>query len=237
MRCFFQAMLAIPSCHFRDPFSQNAPRRTDRNPGQCFTFEFRGVVHWFVLMLLILLFTTTSFANLQTQLSHFHTFSAGFKQTLMTPSGQSQTSSGRVWIQKPGQFRWQVNHPNHQLYVSNGKTLWDYEKGLQQVIITPLNQQLSQTPLLLLSGKVEHISKLFTVKRLGAGHYQLTPKAKGGLIQTIRLQFSRKSLKQLQFTNTMHQTSTINFHDVHINPHLAASLFQFTPPKGIDVLH
>lgn len=178
----------------------------------------------------------SGFADLQAQLARFHSLSASFTDTLTGQQGNTQTSAGKVWIQKPNRFRWQVETPNKQLFVSDGKQLWNYEEDLQQVTVHPLDAQLSQTPLLLLSGKVANVNKLFTVVDLGSQRYQLTPKQQGGLIKQILLQFVGNKLRQLRLINTMGQVSTIHFTHVEINTPLPATLFQFTPPKGVDVL-
>ena len=187
-------------------------------------------------LLLLLGLSTVSVADLQKQLSQFHSFSATFKQTLTTQQGGSQTSVGHVWIQKPNRFRWQVDKPNKQLFVSDGKRLWNYEEGLLQVTVHPLISQLSQAPLLLLSGRVSSINKLFIVSKLGINRYQLIPKNRSSLIKKIILAFNKSKLSQLQFTNAMGQVSIIHFNDATINQQLAPGLFQFVPPKGVDVL-
>lgn len=187
--------------------------------------------------LCFLVLSTTGFADLQMQLSQFHSFSATFQQTLITQQGDSQTSVGHVWIQKPNRFRWQVSKPNKQLFVSDGKQLWNYEEDLLQVTVHPLTSQLGQTPLLLLSGRASNINKLFVVSSLGANRYQLIPRNKNSLIKRIILAFNNHALSQLEFTNAMGQVSIIHFSNATINQQLAPDLFQFVPPKGVDVLH
>lgn len=177
-----------------------------------------------------------SFASLQTQLSSFHNLSAEFTQSLTDQQGHTRTSSGKVWILKPNQFRWQVNTPNKQLFVSDGQQLWHYEVDLQQVTVQPLSTQISQMPLLLLSGEVSNLDTLFTITALGDECYQLVPKEQDSIIKKIILQFHHNTLQQLQLTNTMGQISAIHFSKVKTNTCLSPSLFQFTPPKGVDVV-
>lgn len=189
-----------------------------------------------LLFLLLCLFSSTSlFASLQSQLNAFHSMTANFTQTL-SAHGQTQTTQGKLWLQKPDQFRWQVAKPHQQLYISNGKTLWDYDANLMQVIVRPLGKTLSQTPLKLLSGQAEHLGQQFKVIALSHGQYQLIPKQSGALIKTITLQFHYGKLSKLSFENATGQVSVIRLSDVQLNSKISSALFQFTIPKGVDVL-
>ena len=174
-------------------------------------------------------------ASLQAKLNSFKNFTANFTQVL-SAHGQTQKTAGHVWLQKPSQFRWQVQKPSKQLYVSNGKQIWDYEANLMQVIVRPVDKMLSQTPLLLLSGQVKNLQQLFIIKSLGSDTYQLTPKKQGDLIKSITLKFKGNALLQLSFENVTGQLSIIRFHDVRINQSINSNQFAFTAPKGVDVI-
>ncbi len=72
-----------------------------------------------------------------------------------------QITEGEMALERPGKFLWQINKPDQQLLVSDGKQLWIYDKDLEQVIIQPVNQRLDETPALLLAGEVESIQRIF----------------------------------------------------------------------------
>ena len=58
---------------------------------------------------------------------------ADFKQTYTnTTYGRSSTSTGKVYVQKPGKMRWDYATPERKHFISDGTTLWVYE---------PLNKQ------------------------------------------------------------------------------------------------
>ena len=109
------------------------------------------VRYWLVSSILVFC-CACSYADLQSDLSAFKSMQADFTEVATTPQGGRLSSQGAVWLVKPNQFRWQVDSPNQQLYVTDGVTLWSYEADLQQVIKQPLGHEVSQTPILLLSG-------------------------------------------------------------------------------------
>lgn len=174
--------------------------------------------------------------ELTQQLASYQTLVANIRQVTETQSGQALKSSGKLWIQRPDRFKYEISQPNEQLYVSDGKQLWNYEKALLQVVVHPLGQQIDQTPMLLLSGKVKNIGQLFTVKALSASSFILTPKDQDSLIAKIQLSFDHQKPETMVLTNPFGQITTIRFNQVKLNQKLSKALFQFKPPKGVDVL-
>ena len=82
-------------------------------------------------------------------------------------------------LKRPGQFRWHTDAPMEQLLVSNGKKVWLYDPDLEQVTIQELDQRLTHTPALLLSGDVSTISENFEVSHKEAGMWWTSPLAQG----------------------------------------------------------
>ena len=117
-----------------------------------------------LLGLLALLWTSVAFAaapseNLNRLLSGFEGFSADFEQLVLDSSGtRLQQSHGQVQLQRPGRFRWRTDEPFPQLLVSDGEQLWLYDEDLEQVTQQKVDQQLSNTPALLLSGDVSALA-------------------------------------------------------------------------------
>jgi len=175
-------------------------------------------------------------ADLQHELAHLHSMQAYFEQITTTPQGQQLKSQGFMWLVKPNQFRWQVKSPNAQLYISDGKILWTYEADLLQATEQPLQLQPSQMPILLLSGQVGQLKKLFVVTQLKTGRYCLVPKQADGIIQAIALAFDQGIPQKLIIRNSNGYITAIQFTHVVLNHQMSAGLFHFTPPKGVDVL-
>ncbi len=170
-------------------------------------------------------------------LQNFQNLQAHFSETVQNSQGQAAPSQGTLAIQKPNQFNWHVLTPNEEWYISDGHQVWNVEPDLDQVTITPLSRNLSTTPLLLLGGEVQDLSRLFTVTAVDQEDYVLVPKDSQSLIKQITLHFDSTGVIQaLDIVNTLGQRSHLQFSQVKLNGVLPASLFHYTIPAGMDVL-
>ncbi|MDE2088990.1 MAG: outer membrane lipoprotein chaperone LolA [Gammaproteobacteria bacterium] len=178
--------------------------------------------------------------RLQAFFQGLHGLRADFVQTLRDGKlNEVQRSSGTLALQRPGKFRWDYRKPYHQLIVADGHTLWIYDHGLEQVTERPLGKALGNTPAMLLSS-TEPLQKNFTVtdlgERNGLAWVELQPKAKDTGFTLIRLGFSTRTLKVMDLVDSFGQVTHLSFSNVRRNPALSPSLFEFTPPKGADVI-
>ena len=177
---------------------------------------------------------------LASYLKNLNQFSADISETLKTDSGQNINNTGHVWIQRPNQFRYEIHSPETQVFVSDGKNLYDYEPDLMQVIVRPLDQSISQTPLLLLSSGALGLENKFKISFLNAeDHHQflLIPLAQDGLISQVVLIFDAENIpEKMQVSNSFGQVTALNFSNVVENQKIPKEKFEFTAPKGVDVL-
>lgn len=168
------------------------------------------------------------------------TLTGRFSQLSLDGTGtQLQETSGEMMLKRPGQFRWHTDEPMEQLLVSDGKKVWLYDPDLEQVTIQTLDQRLTHTPALLLSGDVSTISENFEVSHKEAGDvvdFTLKPKAKDTLFDNLRLSFRGGLINDMQLIDSVGQRTNILFHGVKMNEPLKAGLFTFEIPEGIDVI-
>lgn len=169
------------------------------------------------------------------------TLSGRFSQLTLDASGTNlQESTGEMALKRPGQFRWHTDPPLEQLLVSDGKQVWLYDPDLEQVTIQKLDQRLTHTPALLLSGDVSRISDNFEVsyqETSGVADFILRPKAKDSLFDNLRLSFRNGVINDMQLIDSVGQRTNILFSGVRVNPPLEQKLFSFQPPPGTDVIH
>jgi outer membrane lipoprotein carrier protein len=201
-------------------------------------------------MLLIALFAALSFPlqaaddtavqRLTTLLNKAETISGRFSQLTLDGSGtQLQETSGEMALKRPGQFRWHTDAPMEQLLISNGQTIWLYDPDLEQVTIQKMDQRLTHTPALLLSGDVSKIAESFDITLKEGGDvvdFILKPKAADSLFDTLRLSFRGGMLNDMQLIDNVGQRTNILFLGVKMNPPIAASQFTFEVPAGVDVI-
>lgn len=168
------------------------------------------------------------------------TLTGRFSQLSLDGSGtQLQETSGEMALKRPGQFRWHTDEPMEQLLVSDGKKVWLYDPDLEQVTIQTLDQRLTHTPALLLSGDVSAISENFDVSHKEAGgvvDFTLTPKAKDTLFDNLRLSFRDGVINDMQLVDGVGQRTNILFQGVELNAPIKADEFKFEIPEGTDVI-
>ncbi len=173
-------------------------------------------------------------------LAETRSFQARFSQVLLeADSERTQLSEGRFYLQRPGRFRWDYTRPTPQLVVADGESLWLYDPDLEQVTVRPLDDGLSSTPAMLLSGE----GLLEDSFRLGPAYaedgfdwIELAPLSEAADFAALRVGFRDGALAAMELMDALGQTTLIRFSEVSVNPPLDPELFRFVPPAGTDVI-
>ncbi|MCL7462681.1 outer membrane lipoprotein chaperone LolA [Pseudomonas sp. NW5] len=178
--------------------------------------------------------------RLTTLLGQAQTLSGRFSQLTLDGSGtQLQEANGEMELKRPGLLRWHTDAPMEQLLVSNGEKVWLYDPDLEQVTIQALDQRLTHTPALLLSGDVSKIRENFTISYQEGGSvvdFILKPRARDTLFDTLRLSFRNGVINDMQLIDSIGQRTNILFLGVKQNVALDNARFTFVPPPGTDVI-
>ena len=179
-------------------------------------------------------------ARLTQLLEKSQTLTARFSQLTLDGSGtQLQETAGEMSLQRPGLFYWHTDAPQEQLMVSDGQKVSLWDPDLEQVTIKKLDQPLTQTPALLLSGDVSKISESFDITSKEAGgvmDFTLKPKTRDTLFDSLRLSFRNGMINDMQLIDSVGQRTNILFTGVKANEAIPASKFKFDIPKGADVI-
>ncbi|MDH5545338.1 MAG: outer membrane lipoprotein chaperone LolA [Gammaproteobacteria bacterium] len=196
-----------------------------------------------VLGSLLLVFALPTLAADKNEILTFfkslNSFSAEFEQTIeKSQLAISETSRGKLFIQKPGKFRWDYALPYEQQIVSNGKKVWIYDVDLGQVTVKPMDKAIGNTPALLLSSE-KALEQSFTVGESntidGIRWTSLKPKDTDAGFNEILMGFSGKDLKEMMLVDNLDQVTRVVFTHFQRNPQIPASTFEFQVPKGADV--
>ncbi len=184
--------------------------------------------------------TATALDKLRGFLNDTKTARAQFTQTVVDKNGKTmQQSSGSLSLSRPGKFRWSYDKPYQQLLVGDGQKVWIYDPDLNQVTVKKLDQALGNTPALLLAGGVG-IEQAFELKELplseGLSWIEAIPRNREGSFAAIQLGFNGSTLVKMKLKDNFGQTSLLNLMQFERNPPLDSAQFQFTPPKGADVI-
>ena len=173
-------------------------------------------------------------------LERTHAAEGSFRQVVVNRDHRTtQSTSGTFAFLRPGRFRWAYDKPFEQLIVGNGATVWVYDRDLNQVIERKLDAALGSTPAALLAGD-NALEKNFTLVAGGEGdgleYVNATPKTPDSQFTRIRIGFADGLPRKMELTDAFGQTTELTFSDVRPNPRLTAEAFEFTPPKGADVV-
>jgi outer membrane lipoprotein carrier protein len=193
---------------------------------------------------LIVLGATAALANptadVEKYMSGLATWSADFTQTIDDGHGNvMRSAAGRLYLQKPGKFRWDYSQPSEQLILADGKQIWFYDKDLQQANVRAMDASLSSTPAVLLSGSGS-LGDQFDVTALpasgGLEWYQLIPKHPDTDFQLVRIGFKKGELASMFLADKLNQVTQLTFTNPKRNAKFAPDLFSFVPPPGVDVI-
>lgn len=184
--------------------------------------------------------TASGLDQLHAFLERTQSAQGSFRQNVVNKDRRTtQTTSGTFAFQRPGKFRWTYEKPFDQLIVGDGEKVWVYDRDLNQVIVRKLDAALGATPAALLAGD-NALEKNFTLvaggEADGVEYVNATPKSAESQFTRIRLGFVDNLPRRMELTDAFGQSTELTFTDVRRNPTLAADAFQFTPPKGADVV-
>jgi len=167
------------------------------------------------------------------------TLTADFEQVVENSQlNSTEKANGKLWIQRPGKFRWDYDAPYEQEIVSDGAKLWIFDKDLEQVTVKAVSASMGNTPAVLLSG-AKPLAETFKIVPLDFGTrldwVELKPKEDDASFTAIRLGFEATTLKIMLLEDNLGQTTRLVFSHLQRNPTIDANKFIFTPPAGVDV--
>jgi len=171
-------------------------------------------------------------------------FSANFTQTYEGGVLRRKTSEfGTVQIKKPGKMRWDYTSQEKKLFVSDGQTMFLYFPNEKQVMKNAVpSQDEATSAVLFLMGK-GNITRDFNIRWAEGGpdttyRLRLDPKARQAEYDWLEITADRETLRIVGLTAADAQggKSSFNFSNFKENLGLADKIFQFTIPRGTEVI-
>ena len=179
-------------------------------------------------------------AQVDKYLAGLASWAADFTQTIEDGHGNVlRSAGGRLFLQRPGKFRWDYTLPSEQLVLADGKQIWFYDKDLAQANVRDMDVSLASTPASLLSGSTS-VNAQFNVKALppagGLQWFELVPRHADTDFQLVRIGFDKGELRSMFLADKLNQITQLTFSNSKRNIELAPELFTFEPPPGVDVI-
>ena len=163
-----------------------------------------------------------------------------FEQRTVQDGSRVQQARGNLVVARPNRFRWETTEPFEQLVVSDGEQVWVHDPGLQQVVIRPLDEQISKTPALLFGGRPETVGESFQVERVdgddGQVIYRLKPRDEEPLFSHLEVAFNGEKPVSMRLKDALGQRTVIEFRDLQLNTEPGSAPFSFEPPEDADVI-
>ncbi len=173
------------------------------------------------------------------------TLSGNFQQTYHAP-GIVQTESGVFWLKRPAFMRWEYREPEEKLFIADGRETFLYVPQERQVTVQSFSSEdLRGMPLELLMGGAR-IQENYLVtdeteikpKMEGTILLRLTPRRGNALYSFVVFELERAGyeVRRLVVREQTGNTSEFVFTNVKANIAIDNKKFQFTIPKGVEVI-
>ena len=182
----------------------------------------------------------TAVEQLENELAKIQSFEANFiQQRFSSNRGLEESTSGRFTLRRPDQFMWQTFDPYAQTIVSNGKAIWTIDVDLEQVIISPIDEEIQNAPILLLAKDQENLAELFAIEKQiieSEVFYILEPLDSSGNFERLRIGFVDETLNSFELYDSLGQLTRISMTNVRNNPVVDMSEFNPELPEDYDVI-
>lgn len=199
------------------------------------------------------------------------TWTADFEQITILDSQKNSDSNnkktqGKVYLFRPGKFKWQIDKPYTQIIIGNDEKVWLDDPDLQQTTIKKSNNLLEASPMALLAGK-NNLHNDFNIENLSTEtenniknsiknsiknntkisneinnliFLRLTPKKESSFTEII-LGLKNNNVNNgepllMQLVDNLNQRNQIIFFNSQINSKLQKEMFNFVIPKDRDII-
>lgn len=177
----------------------------------------------------------------ETRWAGTESYEAQFDQRIEMPGvGAEVLSAGRFYFAKPDLVRWEYTDGPPQTVVGDGRWIWVYQPDLEQVYQVDYATAFGEGGLVALLAGREGLAERYhaTLAPEGENSVVFDLRPTGNAMGAIRVAVDREffDLKTVIFQDPAGSTTHMTFESVLRNQGVDASLFSFTPPKGVDII-
>ncbi|MFN0107808.1 MAG: outer membrane lipoprotein chaperone LolA [Blastocatellia bacterium] len=180
--------------------------------------------------------------GLQTKYNKLASLSADFTQ--IYTGSQSRRESGRVLLKKPGKMRWDYTSPETKLFISDGKSLYEYvpaEKYASKSSIKESGDMRAPFAFLLGRGKLRRdFKKIEFAKeapaRAGNKVLRMVPKRAADFRELlVEIEPASLQIARLTLIESGGSRSDFLFSNLRENPAVNDAQFVFKAPPGVEI--
>lgn len=151
--------------------------------------------------------------------------------------GVLEESSILFAMAPPNGFYWETIDPYPELIVTDGKTLWNYQPDLEQVVVEDWDSQNKTLAAQLLSGETDELSASYELQwLLESDEFKFTPKDLSDPLSLITISFVSSNLASIFLEEKSGQKTAWIFDNVNTNILLDDGFFKFSIPNDIEVI-
>ncbi|MEO2172964.1 MAG: outer membrane lipoprotein chaperone LolA [bacterium] len=181
--------------------------------------------------------------QLQERLAGVGSLHTSFVQiTVDSSSEMVQSSEGELWLlsdDELAKFRIQTKTPFEQVLVSNGVDFWSYDADLEQVVVSPLQKDVTRVPILLLGNSDEALLTNYQLSFYeddDTQHFVLEPRLTDSLFELLTIVFDAEIPVEISLRDSLGQQTKIRFIGPEIDAEIPDGTFDFQVPAGIDLI-
>jgi outer membrane lipoprotein carrier protein len=177
--------------------------------------------------------------------NHLRSLQSDFTE-IYRGDGPDRVESGTLWLKKPRKMRWEYRSPKEKLFVSDGQVVWFYLPSERQVRKTDFRKLDDvRSPLAFLLGKtklaneLQGLSKVLDQTPAEKGNIVLrgVPNGMPGQVSEVQLEITPgDEIVRIVLMEPDGGTTEFRFAGWKENGAMSESLFQFTPPAGVETV-
>jgi len=158
---------------------------------------------------------------------------------------KTETEEGKVFFKNPRNMLWEYTKPKGKKLVINSQMAWLY-LAKEKVAYKQKSESIFQSKFLINffagTGKLKNdfIIKYAEPKAQDKeGNYLLvlTPKEKTAACNSVKMTIDKNNyyILQISFDDALGNSTTLKFSNISINTGVEQKVFQFKPPKGVQI--
>lgn len=180
--------------------------------------------------------------KIQKTYEQLESFDSSFIQILRnTASGEEQERKGMLFFKNPDLVRWETTEPESELLIVGKSVVWDYFDDEGVVYKYSVDEVLdSKTMVRFISGQARLDRDFWIEKQPAKGNLvklHLTPKEpEPQLVEAwVWVDPQTSLVRRILLQDFYGNENELIFSDMRLNPDMPDSIFEFTPPQGVEV--